>query len=122
MLPKRLRKLPFAYLQKAEQGYEEFEGYMRDLLEREKKLGERSDGKNLLAAMVKHSALEKEGGLNDREIIGNTFIFLIAGHETTYFRFVLALITEHTPYSMHSLRWRYTQPSKKLSSAKFVRH
>ena len=61
---------------------------MRELLDRERKLGKESDGQNLLSALVKHSATEigegeEQGFLQDQEIIGNTFIFLIAGHETT---------------------------------------
>lgn len=68
--------------------YDEFGGYMRDLLKREKALGEKSTGQNLLAALVKYSRdsddVKGDKVLTDEEIIGNTFIFLIAGHETTY--------------------------------------
>lgn len=63
--------------------------YMKELLEREKMLGKESDGQNLLAALVKHASSTDEDdgekrGMSDEEIIGNTFVFLIAGHETTY--------------------------------------
>jgi len=90
LIPKRLWKLPIQYLRDTEEGYEEFGLYMRDLLDRERKLGKESDGQNLLSALVKHAVTEDgegqevEGVLQDQEIIGNTFIFFMAGHETTY--------------------------------------
>lgn len=42
----------------------------------------------LIEKLVKHSVTEvgegeEQGFLQDQEIIGNTLIFLIAGHETT---------------------------------------
>lgn len=60
---------------------------MRELLEREKKKGKEGseEGTNLLGALARHAReCEELGevGLSDDEIIGNTFIFLIAGHET----------------------------------------
>lgn len=82
--PKMLWKLPIKHLRDAELGYYEFGTYMRELLEREKQLGEASDRQNLLSALVKNAASEKGNVLKDEEIIGNIFIFLIAGHETTY--------------------------------------
>ena len=92
------------YLRVAKESYEEFGGYMRELLEREKKTekktgmeGEKGEegigmdgireGTNLLGALARHAReCEELGevGLSDDEIIGNTFIFLIAGHETRY--------------------------------------
>jgi cytochrome P450 len=86
LVPEMLLKLPIKHFRDAELGYKEFGSYMRELLERERQLGKASDGQNLLSALVKHSAMEKgeQGVLRDQEIIGNTFIFLIAGHETTY--------------------------------------
>ena len=88
LIPRLLWKLPVKYLRDTEEGYEEFGRYMHELLDRERNLGKESDGRNLLSALVKHSAAEagdgtEQGFLDDQEIIGNTFIFLIAGHETT---------------------------------------
>lgn len=84
LVPKILRKLPTTYFRKLEDAYNDFGVYMRELLEREK-LGKDSDG-NLLSTLVQHSATEngadEEGVLHDQEIIGNTFILLVAGHET----------------------------------------
>jgi cytochrome P450 len=88
LVPKKLWKLPIEILRISELGYNEFGTYMRELLEREKRLGKDSDGQNLMSALVKHAATEDDNGvqgvLQDEEIIGNTFIFLLAGHETTY--------------------------------------
>jgi cytochrome P450 len=87
LVPRRLWKLPFDTMRRASEGYYEFGNYMRELLEREKALGKESDGQNLMAALVKHSSEGEAGSnalLSDQEIIGNTFIFLLAGHETTY--------------------------------------
>ena len=90
-VPKALWKLPIQSLRESEEGYNEFGAYMRELLELEKCLGKKSDGQNLLSALVKHAATEdgEQGVLTDREIIGNTFVFLLAGHETTYILFSL---------------------------------
>lgn len=104
-VPKILWKLPIEYLREAELSYEEFGKYMHELLEREKKRGEDSNGQNLLATLVKHAAEDdvgEKGRLNDQEIIGNTFIFLIAGHETTYIQPVTRLTSAQIHYYTHS--------------------
>src|ERR1700737_1018785 len=87
-VPKMLLKLPIKVLQKVRQADNEFSNYLRDLLEREKKLGKDSNGKNLTSALIKHAVSEQGGSelgvLHDEELMGNAFIFLLAGHETTY--------------------------------------
>lgn len=89
LLPKILLKLPFPALRRAELGYNEFGAYMQDLVDRENKLGKDSTRANLIAELLKYAPSEGNEGdqkasLQDQEIIGNMFIFLIAGHETTY--------------------------------------
>lgn len=84
-----LRYLPFRGMQNSNLAYEEFGRYMREMVERERALGEKSEGQNLLAALAKFSGDSddvKAKIMTDDEIIGNIFIFLMAGHETTYFR------------------------------------
>jgi cytochrome P450 len=88
LVPRLLWKLPIPYLRATELGYTEFGTYMRELLDHERELLNDkgiSDRSNLLAAIVKNSASETdaEARLQDTEIIGNVFIFLIAGHETS---------------------------------------
>jgi cytochrome P450 len=92
VLPKVVRQLPVQSLRTVEEAYGEFGTYLREILAREKALSKEGKDQdahpNLLSALVKHAAMVEEGGvsaaLTDQEIIGNTFIFLIAGHETTY--------------------------------------
>lgn len=85
LVPKKLLMLPIKHLRQAELGYSEFASHMWDLIDSAKRLG-KTDEQNLLTVLVKHAAQEKaqEGYLQDQEILGNTFAFLIAGHETTY--------------------------------------
>lgn len=88
VIPKVLWGLPLKPLRTAVDGYTEFGRYMHDLVDCEKgvgKLGEKRH--NLLSTLVRHSTQqgkEDDRILTDDEIIGNTFIFLIAGHESTY--------------------------------------
>jgi cytochrome P450 len=86
LVPKALWKLPIKVLQESAEGYYEFGAYMREHLEQEKRSVREGGGQNLLSALVKYSTTEdaKQGTLTDQEIIGNCFIFLLAGHETTY--------------------------------------
>jgi len=66
--------------------YNEFDLYLHDLLEREKTSN--SERQNLLSALARHvrnSAGTEgsiQGALGDQEVLGNIFLFLIAGHET----------------------------------------
>lgn len=88
-IPSILKKLPFAIFQKPDEVYEEFGSYLNDLLQREKRLGKETERQNLLSVLVKNAATTTEdgdvqGSLQDQEIIGNAFLFLMAGHDTTY--------------------------------------
>jgi cytochrome P450 len=87
IVPRALWNLPIKPLRAAAEGYHEFGRYMSDLIEREKDLKNENDRHNLLSNLVRRSTeqgKENERVLTDEEIIGNTFIFLIAGHESTY--------------------------------------
>lgn len=93
------------------------EGYVNALIRREReKVKEKGastagvGGGNLLSSLV-HTHTEDDGGtdtLTDREIIGNTFIFSIAGHETTattmqYALVMLALHPEEQEWFLNRL-------------------
>jgi cytochrome P450 len=59
---------------------------MRDLVEIERSLVKYGERDTLLSNLIKNSGT---GGKDDKifsddEIIGNTFIFLVVGHESTY--------------------------------------
>jgi cytochrome P450 len=75
-----IRLLPFKVFKEARQGVDEFDAYMKELYHKAK--DEESHENNLLNALVK-SAKTDENPLTMRELLGNMFIFLFAGHETT---------------------------------------
>ena len=78
--------------------YEEFKGYMSEMLAREKTAFEQGDQTrhNLMSALVRASEESREAartskepsdmsaaGLSDDEVYGNLFIYNLAGHDTT---------------------------------------
>ncbi|KIW62438.1 hypothetical protein PV04_10611 [Phialophora macrospora] len=78
--------------------YEEFKGYMMEMLEKEKAAFEQGDltRHNLMSALVRASEQSQRAartskespdmsaaGLSDEEVLGNLFIFNLAGHDTT---------------------------------------
>ncbi|PRP83543.1 cytochrome P450 [Planoprotostelium fungivorum] len=82
LIPNFIFQLPIDSIRKSKNAYDEFGQYLTDIITREKEKSseERDEGKeNLMAALVRMA----EGNLTDREITGNAFLFLIAGHETT---------------------------------------
>ncbi len=99
-VPKILLNLPFVIPRnwaKANQATIEFQRYMTNMLETEKRLmSQRVPGaSNLMSSLVRgseearHSEAEKDEnrtlpqGLTDAEIYGNMFLYNFAGHETT---------------------------------------
>lgn len=103
LLPRSVLKLPIKYLRETMDAYHEFGRYIRELLEREKKSGKETDAPNLLSALARHAKSCQETGekgLSDDDIVGNTFIFLIGGHET---RSRLSFLPFHVPLHVISL-------------------
>ena len=86
LVPKSLWKLPIERLRQSALGHDEFRSYMRDLID-DAKGTEKNQAENLLIALVTHAG-DSHGVLNDEEIMGNTFAFLMAGHETVYCQFI----------------------------------
>ncbi|KXS99863.1 hypothetical protein AC578_4466 [Pseudocercospora eumusae] len=98
LLPRWLMKcLPFEGLRRADQSLTEWGQYMREMYEekrKEVKRGESTEGMDLMGALVKgsgqtadvlNSDAEKAQAkqlLTDEEILGNSFVFILAGHET----------------------------------------
>lgn len=88
-LPRMFLRLPFKHLRKTSIAYTEFGDYLLGLVELGKsRMGDtRATGVNsILNALVASSDEAQDGGrerLTDQEIVGNAFIFLLAGHETT---------------------------------------
>jgi cytochrome P450 len=73
---------------RAWEGYDAFGGYMRGMLNRERAHLHAGDNRedNLLTSLIRAEEMadEKEGrSMEPHEVMGNAFIFLFAGHETT---------------------------------------
>jgi len=83
-----LRMLPFEYPRMVVQSFEETKQYFRELIHLEKSGGTTNTaGRTVLSSLVEKSAdgtaSEKGDTFTEAEILGNTFFFFIAGHETT---------------------------------------
>ena len=93
-LPKLFLHFPFEHLKKTGIAYTEFGNYLYGLVKLGKSRldGRRAKGANsILNALVASSDEVQEKGrerLTDEEIVGNAFIFLLAGHETTFVPFL----------------------------------
>ena len=87
LTPKKLWRLPIKNLRIADEGYREFGAYMHDIIQKEKQMEKNNQAQNLLSVLVQNTGTPSDEGkvLSDQEIIGNIFIYLIGGHETTYF-------------------------------------
>ena len=91
LVPSWLRKLPIKHLQETQAAYVEFGKYLQNLVD----LGKRDEFKsgigedNIISALVRQSIEDhklKGRVLTDDEVVGNAFIFLLAGHDTTFLR------------------------------------
>lgn len=91
-----LENLPFRFTKVANSSFNEWGKYMREIFEA--KVAEvmaetETEGMDLMGALVKGSGINQQPpekgmakpaqALTDDEIIGNAFVFIIAGHETT---------------------------------------
>lgn len=102
LMPKWLiRRLPFDGLKRADQSSSEWGQYMREMYEEKRsevKRGGSTEGMDLMGALVKGSGqtedvlnsnsasdpdkAQSKQLLTDDEILGNSFVFILAGHET----------------------------------------
>ncbi|KAF3934817.1 hypothetical protein ABW19_dt0200219 [Dactylella cylindrospora] len=97
-----LRNIPFKWAKEAAEASIEYETYMDELFNEKRAqaiAGEKADGMDIMGALVKNSYgpnNRSENGeeksrignierqvLTDREILGNAFVFMLAGHETS---------------------------------------
>jgi cytochrome P450 len=80
--------LPFNYLRTLEKSFAESNQYFKEFIELEKEEKPSNSGvRTILGLLVEDTTdnLQSKGDiLPEKEIIGNAFIFLLAGHETTY--------------------------------------
>ena len=87
LIPRPFLRLPIKYFCETLDAYHEFGKYIRELLEREMKKDNEGEAPDLLSALASHARSCQESGekgLCENDIVGNTFIFLIGGHETRY--------------------------------------
>ena len=93
LLPKwLLRCLPFHSAKEIYLGYTEFGAYMKELMACEK-AGATSAGLNSIVKALVQNSVEEPGTsdkrlLTDEELIGNAFVILFGGHESTYHPFL----------------------------------
>ena len=87
IIPHALFSLPFAPRSAKQLGLaiKEFKSYMGEMVEGERsRMNKRDPGTgNLMSSLIHASDQAKENALTDHEIYGNTFIYNVAGHETT---------------------------------------
>ena len=90
ILPRRMLQLPINRLQVTETAYTEFGRYLQELVELEKNRGEATSLNSVLKSLVDHSAqntsesVKEQRVFNDEELIGNAFVILLGGHDSTY--------------------------------------
>ncbi|MCJ1395188.1 hypothetical protein MMC18_008071 [Xylographa bjoerkii] len=96
-----LNNLPIKYVQTARESYIEWGKYMNEMLQLKKAefaAGKETEGLDLMGALVKGAGITPESltespslekgiqpsqpNLSEQEILGNSFVFILAGHET----------------------------------------
>lgn len=90
IFPRWMLRLPIKRLQNTETAYTEFGRYLQELVDSEKTREESTSLNSVLKALVQHSTenttgpLKEQRILSDEELIGNAFVILLGGHESTY--------------------------------------
>jgi len=83
VFPPIMFKMPVPKLRRIGIAFEEFDQYVLEVIKRKKESNE-GEGNDLLNLLLKANRSEEPSkALSDREVIGDTFIFLFGGHETT---------------------------------------
>ncbi|EAU86414.2 614/534 cytochrome P450 [Coprinopsis cinerea okayama7 len=94
--PQFIRKL-VPSLRKMDTAYDELQLYMKELIRARSESADAVERHDLLSLLVEHSDEDKANPLTEDEVMGNTFLFLAAGHETTAqtLCFAFALLALH---------------------------
>jgi len=83
LLPDWVKRFPHPKLAKIRLATTELKDYMREMI-REREAAEVQDKHDLFSSLIHANKEEMEGvNLTEDELMGNIFIFLVAGHETT---------------------------------------
>ncbi|KAL9128415.1 MAG: hypothetical protein Q9217_002906 [Psora testacea] len=115
-----LKSLPFKATKQAYLAYIEWGKYMKEMFDKKKSqilAGEEGDTMDLMFAMLKGAGVTakdraQEGGkpteqmMTDEEIMGNAFVFILAGHETTAnsVHFCMVYLAMNIPAQRHLQR------------------
>ena len=79
--------------------------YLQDIIDLGRQQEAKSSGNTVLSQLIAPSGevsqQSKFRPLDDSEIMGNCFIFISAGYETTYVAWCMGLILVQTHYFMH---------------------
>ncbi len=101
-----LRNSPLKLHKVGQQAYTEWGAYMREMYQeklQEIKIGEKAEGLDLMRALIDGAGLSKDPASASAEpnsdILGNAFVFIIAGHET-------AANTIHFSILYLAMHWR----------------
>lgn len=88
-----LRNSPLSIMKDMQLSSDEFNGHMKELIEDNEQFLNANGGdmkqdintsrNDLLSNIVKASSADKKQALSNQEMVGNIFIFILAGHETT---------------------------------------
>jgi len=89
IFPRWMLKLPFKALQRTGLVYSEFGSYLQELVNSERNREEPARMNSVLKALVDNSTetagpSKDQRSLTDEELIGNAFVILLGGHESTY--------------------------------------
>lgn len=94
LLPRWAYRLPIKRIQHVEASFTELETYFRSMIAERRASGDARESdtgrRDLLGALVHASAnddgeldAKQKAKLDDREVMGNIYVFLLAGHDTT---------------------------------------
>ncbi|KAJ8515192.1 hypothetical protein ONZ45_g7333 [Pleurotus djamor] len=86
ILPGWIFKLPVKRLQDIDKAFRLLKVFMKDLIEtrrHELAVGESADRSDVFSLLIQASEAEGKMALTDNELSGNTFLMLLAGHEST---------------------------------------
>ncbi|KAJ8469056.1 hypothetical protein ONZ45_g17020 [Pleurotus djamor] len=86
VFPEWIFKLPVKRLRNIDQAFHMLKVFMKDLIKtrrHELAVGEAADRSDVFSLMIQASEAEGKLALTDDELSGNTFLMLLAGHEST---------------------------------------
>lgn len=110
-----LKHLPFQRTKRIHMAFIEWGKYMNEIFQQKKAAvlkGEEGDSLDLMVALVKGAGITKQSSLEgkspvqtltDQEILGNAFVFILAGHETAAnsVHFCMVLLAINIPAQRH---------------------